>query len=51
MGDAHDLLDERERALAAWREAVEIFDSLHHPEGTTVRAKLGEHPAHYSGTS
>jgi tetratricopeptide (TPR) repeat protein len=50
VGDVQALLDARDEALAAWREAAEIFDGLHHPEGAAVRAKLDKQNARSAAT-
>ncbi len=41
LGDTHSAAGRPEAACQAWREALAIFDGLHHPEAEHVRAKLG----------
>lgn len=41
LGDAHEAAGNPGSARAAWRRALAIFDSIHHPGAQEVRAKLG----------
>jgi DNA-binding SARP family transcriptional activator len=40
LGDVHFAAGKIEVARASWREAMGIFDDLHHPDAGKVRAKL-----------
>ena len=40
LGHVRSAVGETQAALAAWREAVEILDSLHHPDAEKLRAEI-----------
>ena len=40
LGDSLDACADPQAAGEAWRQAVDILDSLHHPDAEPVRAKL-----------
>lgn len=42
IGDLYALLGEPAMAAASWRQAANMLDQLHHPEGVRVHAKLDE---------
>jgi tetratricopeptide (TPR) repeat protein len=40
LGDTHAAAGDLVQARAAWQQALDLFDTLQHPEAETVRAKL-----------
>jgi tetratricopeptide (TPR) repeat protein len=40
LGEAYDATDNRQAARELWRQALETFDELHHPDAERVRTKL-----------
>lgn len=40
LGDTYHVLGDHAAAHAAWQQAFEIFDALHHPDAEQVRSKL-----------
>jgi tetratricopeptide (TPR) repeat protein/transcriptional regulator with XRE-family HTH domain len=41
LGDAHQAAGDPGSARTAWRQALTILDSIHHPDAMEIRAKLG----------
>lgn len=40
LGDTHDAIGDRDKAVTTWRLALELLDEIGHPEAQHVWAKL-----------
>jgi len=41
LGDTRHAAGDQQEARAAWKQALDVLDDLHHPDADKVRAKLG----------
>jgi tetratricopeptide (TPR) repeat protein len=45
LGDNYEAVGDLQNARQAWRDALQIFDDLHHPDADDLRAKLDQDSA------
>lgn len=42
LGDNYEAVGDPQNAYQAWRDALQIFDDLHHPDADDLRARLDQ---------